>query len=65
MDDHNGFWHGVIKPELGGEVEQLLHHALLKGEAIRPIPEHTGGTETDQGGHAFPTGNEYAKSNVN
>ena len=56
MDRPNGFWQGVVKPELGRKVEQqLLSQALMKQKPIRPIPEPAGGND-DMPPHMFFTG---------
>ena len=51
----NGFWRGVVKPELEGKAgRQLLAHALVKRKHIRPISTQAGGNEVTD--HAYKSG---------
>ena len=56
MDRPNGFWQGVVKPELERKVgQQLLSQDMMKKQPIRPIPDTNGGGESLPS-HRFPTG---------
>ena len=57
MGHVNGFWQGVVEPELERKAEQHLGPPPPRScqtKPTHPIPDHTGGTDVNS--HAFPTG---------
>ena len=61
MDRANGFWQGVIKPELDRKAEQQLPPIRsYKEETDSPHPGPTGGSDSND--HAFPTGERLRRT---